>query len=823
MNIISTTPESEIQVIKSNGKIELFNPDKIYKYINIACKGTDVQPAQLMMNLDIRLRKKMKSSEIQDTLIKSVVDGIDENNIDNEKVAARLLNQKIRKEVYGQWKPTSFTENVKERVRKKYYDPAILNYSDNEFKTLEKYIKYDRDDLFLYTGLIQETKKLLMRNKQGKNIETPQEAFMLIPMYMFMYSKNRIRKIKKFYDGLSKLEIILSTPIGVGVRTNLRMYSSCAGVMVGDNYKAIAQAFNDMYKLTINRAGIGANNGHIRGLGADIDNGREQHTGLVPILKVQEKISISAMQPGAGRGGAITQYYPFFHAEIMSILELKNNKGTDDNRVRQSDHAIIFNDFFMKRFNNNEDITLFYMNDAKDLYEHIGMDDFEEKYVALENKRGIKKTRISAKEIYSKFWIERFATGRVYKVNANEFQNHSAFKVPVYNSNLCTEINLPSFEHAIYKIKIKKNFKEAMDSLLNDIEISGEWFDLYEHFKYQKSLDYSKENFAVYKSMLAKPKDIKLGNYSDYSFNFYEIFACILAGYNLSKAKSLKDIENTSRQIVQFLDNLIDYQEYPIPAMKKAARKRRALGISISGLFHYLAKKDLDYNTLEARNAVHEAIEALYYGAVTESIKLAKEKGKCHFYNDTKYSDNLLTIDTYNKNVDELVTVPYNYDWDQVRKDLKEYGIRNSTLLTIVPASNSARVVNTISGIEPPQDLVLNIEDKRIMTKMCLPDLKKYKDYYIRNNAWDIDNSEYYKLIAVIQKFMDQSISLNSYYDYSKYDNEMIPYSKILEDDKTAIKFGIKTHYYNRTNSDNEYNDQHKDKEESACKGGCEL
>jgi len=403
----------------------------------------------------------------------------------------------------------------------------------------------------------------------------------------------------------------------------------------------------------------------------------------------------------------------------------------------------------------------------------------------------------------------------VYDITVKNNHNFYANNILVHN---CTEINLPSFEYQDYPVKIKKGLKKAMDALLYELEDTGEWFQLYEHFKYNKPLDKDNDNFKIYKSFLAKPKDQS----DTYNFNFYEIFACILMGYNLSKANSLKDIEDAARITVRFLDNLIDYQEYPLLAMEKAAKGRRALGISISGLFHYLAKFDFDYDTLEARNAVHEAIEALYYGAVTESIQLAKEKEPCHFYKDTKYSDGILTIDTYNKNVDKLVTVGYNYDWNSVRADLKEYGIRNSTLLTIVPASNSARVVNTLSGIEPPQDFILHIEDKKVQSRMVIPELEKYKDFYIRNNAWSIKMPAYYKLIAVIQKFMDQSISVNSYYDYGSYENEMIPFSSILHDDRVAVEYGIKTHYYNKTRSDTEYKKEHQ--EESACKGGgCEL
>jgi len=406
----------------------------------------------------------------------------------------------------------------------------------------------------------------------------------------------------------------------------------------------------------------------------------------------------------------------------------------------------------------------------------------------------------------------------VYDITVKDNHNFFANNILVHN---CTEINLPSFMYENFNVNIKTGYKGAMDSLLKEAIKEGEWYNLYEYFHFNKPLN-DTDITKTYKSFLAKPKDIKSNNFEVYTFNFYEIFVCILAGINLGLMSSYKEIEETARLLVRFLDNLIDYQDYPIEAMKKGAVGRRSLGISISGLFHYLAKKNLDYDTVEARNEIHKVMEALYYGAVTESIEIAKEKGTCEYYKDTKYSDTLLTIDTYERHVDELVTEGYHYDWDKVRENLKEYGIRNSTLLTMVPASNSARTVGTIAGIEPPQDLVTTLEDKRMNTRMVLPELKKYKKYYERNNIWKIDTVKYFKLIAVMQKFIDQSISVNQYNSYLNYDNERIPYSEILKQDQTGIYYGQKSLYYSKTQSDDE-GKNHVDIE-STCKGGaCEL
>jgi ribonucleoside-diphosphate reductase alpha chain len=607
-----------------------------------------------------------------------------------------------------------------------------------------------------------------------------------------------------------------------GIRTKTRGFTSCAGLDIGDSIESIGNASKSMFKLiTKLRAGIGVNPGKIRGLGADIGNGIEEHTGITPYLKVYEAISKSSQQPNSGRSGAVTNDYPYFHWEIENIMQLKNNKGTDENRVRHSDHSITFNDLFFERLRNNENITLFHMNDVGDLYERIGEPEyFKEKYEELENKKGIKKRVLQAKSLYDSYWNERFNNGRVYKLNAEAMNNHSAFKLPAYTSNLCREINLLSYpDENVYfdcDFTTQKDVNETMEYLYYVGGREG-WYSVYSFLYYDTPL--SEQVKAVFPGL----KKSKKGKFK---YNFGEIFSCILGGVNF--AVPIKRIEKLMELQVRFLDSMIEYQDYvDLDIFEKSTKKRRALGISPSNLFYMLAKNDADYDSKEAMVLVSEYMEHMLYYGIKASNELAKELGPCGYYNDTKYSDGITPLDTYNKNVDKLIKdkryIPKK-DWDKLKEDIKKYGMRNSTILTVVPASNSSRVSNSVSGINPPQELIYTVEDKRVNIKAALPELRKYKKFYRRNYSWNIDTIKYTKLVAVIQKYVDQGISLNTYYDLTaeKYVDGKIKFSEIVELDAVVHKYGIKSLYYNKTKTDDQTQDDIMD--DGICSsGGCEL
>ena len=814
---------SNITVIKRNNIKEPFNHEKILQHLEESCKNlTDVNPSDIIANLRLKLKNEMYSKDIQKLLIQSTQELISNETPNYDKVAGRLLNQDLRKDIYGQYKPVFNADIIKQRIRRGLYDKELFDfYTEDEVNKLIEVIDWERDDNFTYLGLTQMIDKYSVK-RNNKTTETPQEIFFLIPLYNFMYSytdkEKRFQLVKEFYHSLSKFEIMLSTPPMVGIRTSLRGFTSCAGLMAGDSVESLGNAVKNMMTLTTKlRAGIGMNSGAVRGVGADINNGQEKHTGILPYLKVFEYASKSSQQPASGRSGAVTNYYPFFHYEIENILQIKNNKGTEETRVRQSDHCIVFNELFYERLEKEENITLFHINEVQDLYERIGDKKyFKEKYEELERtipKR--KKRTVSAKLIHDTYWNERFGNGRMYKLYAEAMYEHSAFELPIYTSNLCTEIALPSYADEFIHFNCDLESQEQVNTVIEELYEKGKWFNLYSHLQYNTDLD------QEIKDVLPGIKRQKRG---EFKYNFGEIFSCILGGVNFGVVKP-KDFERVMNLMVRFLDAMIDYQDYAgVHVFEKSAKNRRTLGISPSNLFYLLAKHNADYDSLKAKEIISEYMEYMLFYGIKASVELAKEKGACKYFNDTKYSKGITPLDTYNRNVDYLVP-NHNFisteEWNTLKEEIQIHGMRNSTLLTAVPASNSSRVSNSISGINPPQKTVYTIEDKKVNIKAVVPNLKRYKGFYERNTGWNINSIEYFKMVAVIQKYIDQAISLNQYNDMTQYQDNKIPYSEILKQDAICRKYGIKSLYYSKTKTDNQ---EQEDLEETGCtSGGCEL
>jgi ribonucleotide reductase alpha subunit len=953
-------------VIKRNGQVEKFNFDKIYKHIVRACEGLNVDPNKLVENFRIRLKNEMQSSEIQESLYITAASLGTIDEPDWSYVGARLLLEDTYKRIYGSHKPRFDFKELKKRIELGYYDPEILeHFTEEEFNELAKIIKWENDYKFTYLGLKQMLTKYSIRRK-GLSVETPQEIYFLISMYIFARNKNkekRASKIKKMYKKLSNFDIFLSTPPMVGIRSKKRGFTSCAGINYGDSIESLANATKTMMKLiTKLNAGIGGDARFIRGLGADINNGQEVHTGITPYLKVYESVSKSSMQPNSGRSGAVTNYYPFFHWEIEDILTLKNNKGSDENSVRHSDHAIIFNALFYERLLNGGNITLFHINKTGELSDLMGYPEkFKELYEKLEKDPRIEKKVISAKYLYDRYKNERYITSRVYKTNGDEMQKHSAFNLPTVTSNLClagdtkvkikrddkekevdlkdvrvgdfvlsknlktgeieyklvkrsfqtspkakvmeiadengnsiictpdhkvytknrgyveakdlketdvldlvsdsanitknketkiitindeipvydievednhnfyangilvhncTEINLPSFPDEDYSflVKNKKEFYDWFDKLYED----GKWYQLYRFIQYNVMDKENQEIVSQFNGYLDE-------NGKPVTINFGEVFSCILGGVNwgnlsLNDEKRRKQIKDAMHIMVNFLDEMIDYQDYAgIKPFEKFTKNRRALGISPGNLFYLLARAGADYNSEEARALVHKVIEEMLYFGIQASVELAKEKGACKYFADTKYSKGILPIDTYNKNVDTLLeNNTLKLDWESLRKDILEFGMRNSTLLTAVPSSNSSRPANMISGINPPQSIEYNIEDQKMKVTGFLPDVKKYKKFYEKHIAWDLEIIEYWKLVAILQKFIDQAISINEYVDFTKYPNKQLPEKEFMRRDLFTIKYGLKTIYYAKTKT-NEDEKELEYESEGCSGGGCTL
>jgi len=834
-----------IVIKREHGQREPFDSEKILKHFKHACNGLNIDHFELFSNFKIRLKPVMYSKDIQKAAIFTAADMITKTNPDSQFPAARLLLQDLYKDIYGSYNPKFNADILKERINKGYYDKEIFDYyTDDEINDLSSCIDYKYDLSFTYLGLNQLVKKYSIK-RNGTPIETPQEIFFLIPLYIFSSIKDKeLRKelVQEFYKGLATFQLFLPTPGMVGIRTNMRGWTSCCGINFGNSIESFGNASKSLYKLiTKLRAGIGMNLGNISGLGASIMNGAETHTGIQPYAKANEAISTSSTQPNSGRSGAITNYYPFFHIEIESILQFKNNKGSDEASVRHSDHAIVFDPLFRKRLDNDENISLFYMNDIGELYDLIGTPKFEKEYLKYEKMAEdgeIFRKVIKATSLEDRYFHERYSTARNYKTNAKAMQEHSAFNLPTYSSNLCLEINLPSFPDEDYFIFIDSTRHIEYTQFIENLYTSGTWYQLYRFIEY-KIIDSENATIVDKHLQFLCTDDNDHIDENEYTLNFGEIFSCILGGVNFGAlstipAKRQKQMEKNMYLMVKFLDEMIDKQNYQkIKPFEKFTKNRRALGISPGNYFYMLAKHGYNYDTPEARALTAVVFEEFLYYGLKASNEIAKEKGSCKYYQDTKYSKGLLPIDTYEKNVDKLYNLenlPTDQNkgiteemWSTLRESIKVHGLRNSTLLTAVPSSNSSRPGNMISGINPPQSVEYSIEDNNMKITAILPKAKEYNDFYEYNSAWNLDIIEYWKLIAIMQKYIDQAISLNEYVDFTKFKDGKIPKSEAIRRDLFMEIYGIKTVYYAKTKTDNDAKEFGMEDTEGCSGGGCTL
>tara|TARA_R110000824_G_scaffold32413_1_gene104684 strand:+ start:1884 stop:4112 length:2229 start_codon:yes stop_codon:yes gene_type:complete len=722
-----------MQVKKRSGECEQYDVEKIHKVVEWATDGiSGVSFSDIEMNANLSLTDGISTDDIHKILIKSANDLISTTAPNYQYVAARLLNMQLRKEVWGYGdQPTDFLLFLERNVDNAVYDPTILEKWDAEnIELLGKYINHGRDDLFTYAGLQQMIDKYLVKNRStGRIYETPQFAYMCIAMCLF----DNIAEVKKAYDCYSTFKINLPTPIMAGVRTNIRQFSSCVLVDVDDNLDGIFSSIHAVGKYTARRAGIGLNIGRMRPMNSPIRGGEVIHTGVIPYLKNFESAVKSTSQNGL-RGGSATVHVPFWHFEIEDILVLKNNAGTDDNRVRKLDYSIQFCKLFYDRLIANEDITLFSPHEAKGLYEAFGDNKkFQELYLKYENARSLKfKKKIPARQLAQVFARERLETGRIYSMNIDSANEHGSWDIPCYMSNLCQEIIHPT--------------------------------------KPIQSID--------------DPDG--------------EIGICILSALNLLELSSDKDIEDACRMAVRTLEAVIDYQDYPVLAGENFTKNRRSLGIGITNLAGFLAKNKIGYGDDQALELVHEIMEQIQWNLISASCDLAKEKGACEKFADTKYSKGLLPIDWYKKSVDELVQPKYNMDWEDLRKRVKKHGLRHSTLSAIMPCESSSVIQNSTNGIEPVRSLLLYKKAKNGVLKQLVPNYRNRKNYY--TIAWEMtDNKGMMNIAAVIQKFVDMSMSTNLYYNYSHYEDGNIPLSVLIKDQIYGYKYGLKNFYYANT------------------------
>jgi len=646
------------------------------------------------------------------------------------------------------------------------YDKEIfLKYSKEEIAKANSYIDHHRDFLFTYAGLRQVADKYLVQDRStGGVYETPQFMYIMIALTIFAeYPKEtRMTYVKRYYDAISKHKINIPTPIMAGVRTPLRQFASCVLVDVDDTLDSIFTSDMAIGRYVAQRAGIGINAGRIRGINSKIRGGEVQHTGVVPFLKKFESTVRCCTQNGI-RGGSATVHFPIWHQEIEDIIVLKNNKGTEDNRVRKLDYSIQISKLFYERFIQDGEISLFSPHDVPGLYDAFGTDRFDDLYVGYESDESVPRKVIGAQKLILDLLKERAETGRVYIMNIDHCNSHSSFKDKVEMSNLCQEITLPTYP-------------------LNHID-------------------------------------------DEYG----EIALCILSAINVGKVKSDEELENLCDLSVRGLEELIDYQKYPVRAAEIATRARRSLGIGFIGLAHYLAKLGYKYGDQEAWDAVHGLAESFQYYLLKSSNQIAKEKGHCEYFGRTKYADGILPIDTYKKDVDEISSQELQHDWESLRASINEFGLRHSTLSAQMPSESSSVVSNATNGIEPPRDFLSVKKSKKGPLKQIVPQYNSLKNNYTL--LWDMPNNKgYINVVAVMQKFFDQAISGNWSYNPEHYDDNEVPVSVMAQDFLTTYKYGWKTSYYQNTN-DLKSDEVEEDKEklnnlleelEQAEEGECE-
>jgi len=732
-----------IQVTKRDGRKEPLDIEKLHKVVFYACEDiTGVSPSEVEIKSQIQFFNGMTTKEIQETLIKAAADLISEETPNYQYVGGRLINYALRKEVYGNYQPTTIKELVERNIDLGFYDPDLISYyDDDEWAKLETYIKHERDENLTYVAMEQLRGKYLAQNRvTGEIFETPQMCYMLIAATLFHNypTETRLQYVKDYYDAVSLHDISLPTPVMAGVRTPQRQFSSCVLIETGDSLDSINATSASIVKYVSQKAGIGVGGGSIRAIGSPIRKGDAYHTGIIPFYKMFQAATKSCSQGGV-RGGAATIYYPIWHLEAEELLVLKNNKGTEDNRVRHMDYGVQFNKLMYERLISGGDITLFSPSDVPGLYDafYADQDKFRELYETAERNTKLRKKTVKAIELFSSFMEERKNTGRIYLQNVDNANDHGAFLpdvAPIRQSNLCAEIDLPT--------------KPLND--LNDPE--------------------------------------------------GEISLCTLSAINWGNVRTPADFERVARLAVRGLDALLSYQNYPIIAAQLSTEKRRPLGIGIINFAYWMAKHGLSYQDIDTDGLalIDEYAEAWSFYLIKASADLAVEQGACPGTSETKYGQGITPNQTYAKALDEIVPHQERMDWEGLRKQLKETGIRNSTLMALMPSETSAQIANATNGIEPPRSLISVKQSKHGVLKQVVPEYKRLKNKY--DLLWEQRSPEgYIKIVSVLQKYIDQGISVNTSYNPSYFEDEKIPMSTMLQHLLMFYKLGGKQLYYFNT------------------------
>lgn len=754
----------QLMVTKRDGRTEPINLDKIHRVVDWAAEGlSNVSVSQVELRSHIQFYNGIRTSDIHETIIKSAADLISEDTPDYQYLAARLAIFHLRKIAFGQFEPPSLFDHVTLQTKEGRYDPHLLHdYTRAEFDELDAHLDHWRDMNFSYGAVKQLEGKYLIQNRVTKRIyESPQFLYMLVAMCLFARypADTRLSFIKRFYDAVSQFKISLPTPIMAGVRTPTRQFSSCVLIECDDSLDSINATTSAIVRYVSQRAGIGINGGRIRAVGSEIRGGEAQHTGCLPFFKMFQAAVKSCSQGGV-RGGAATLFYPMWHLEVETLLVLKNNRGVEENRIRHLDYGVQINRLLYQRLIKGSHITLFSPHDVPGLYEAFfaDQDEFERLYEMYEQDPAIRKRSLPAVELFSLLMQERASTGRIYIQNVDHCNTHSPFQAD--------------------RAPVRQS------------------------------------NLCMEIALPTKPLN-------DLNDPEGEIALCTLSAFNLGALESLDELDGLAELIVRALDALLDYQDYPVKAALNATNKRRSLGVGVINYAYYLAKNGTRYSDPAALGLTHRTFEAIQYYLLKASVQLSREYGPCDAFDETTYAAGLLPTDTYKKDVDGICNEPLHLDWEALRADIVKHGLRNSTLTALMPSETSSQIANATNGIEPPRGLVSVKQSKDGILRQVVPEFEKYKDQY--ELLWQMPgNDDYLKLVGVMQKFVDQSISANTNYDPQRFEGGRVPMKQLLKDLLLAYKYGVKTLYYHNTRDGAD--DSHGEVEDDGCAGGaCKI
>ncbi|ASR88618.1 MULTISPECIES: class 1a ribonucleoside-diphosphate reductase subunit alpha [Alcaligenes] len=754
----------QLMVTKRDGRTEPINLDKIHRVVDWAAEGlSNVSVSQVELRSHIQFYNGIRTSDIHETIIKSAADLISEDTPDYQYLAARLAIFHLRKIAFGQFEPPSLFDHVTLQTKEGRYDPHLLqDYTRAEFDELDAHLDHWRDMNFSYGAVKQLEGKYLIQNRVTKRIyESPQFLYMLVAMCLFARypADTRLGFIKRFYDAVSQFKISLPTPIMAGVRTPTRQFSSCVLIECDDSLDSINATTSAIVRYVSQRAGIGINGGRIRAVGSEIRGGEAQHTGCLPFFKMFQAAVKSCSQGGV-RGGAATLFYPMWHLEVETLLVLKNNRGVEENRIRHLDYGVQINRLLYQRLIKGSHITLFSPHDVPGLYEAFfaDQDEFERLYEMYEQDPAIRKRSLPAVELFSLLMQERASTGRIYIQNVDHCNTHSPFQAD--------------------RAPVRQS------------------------------------NLCMEIALPTKPLN-------DLNDPEGEIALCTLSAFNLGALESLDELDGLAELIVRALDALLDYQDYPVKAALNATNKRRSLGVGVINYAYYLAKNGTRYSDPAALGLTHRTFEAIQYYLLKASVQLSREYGPCEAFDETTYAAGLLPTDTYKKDVDGICNEPLHLDWEALRADIVKHGLRNSTLTALMPSETSSQIANATNGIEPPRGLVSVKQSKDGILRQVVPEFEKYKDQY--ELLWQMPgNDDYLKLVGVMQKFVDQSISANTNYDPQRFEGGRVPMKQLLRDLLLAYKYGVKTLYYHNTRDGAD--DSHGEVEDDGCAGGaCKI